>query len=46
MFFVKVRNRVSIYNKICKGNFFLYIGRLWRKDELRIKSNEDLYKLW
>lgn len=25
MFFVKVFNRVSIYNKTCKGNFFLQV---------------------
>lgn len=25
---------------------FMYIGRWWHLDDLRIKSNEDLHKLW
>ena len=27
-------------------DFVLFSGRPWKRDELRLKSNEDLHKLW
>ena len=40
-----IHGQLNLYSTL-RITFIFWIGRWWRLDDLRIKSNSDLHKLW